>query len=264
VIGPQDRARKSEIVIGRMVGMRSVVVVALSVSIARRQCVRPMITCAFLVVLACASIAHADGKPAAPAPEPKQEEELVGGFAAGASLPINEAYALSLYFRLTDHQVIRANIGRWTPFPAGDHLGGGARENPRSEYDGGVLDVGAGWMLFAPLPIWGGPTFELGVLVRNRDTEEQHTMTEQAGISGRGERVASRQIAASALIGWSLPLHPRFFIATAVGFVAGYERGTRETERRDVGQPVSAMTHRISGMRIDGEYYIRLGVVLGE
>jgi hypothetical protein len=198
---------------------------------------------AALVVLCCASIARADVPP-------KRAQRPVGSIAAAVSMPWYwpEGFiGASAYGRMTDRLAIRADFERWDYAPT--VILGGA-DGP--SYSGVMIDYGLGLVYF-PRRLWSGLRLELGALVRDRDTLK---------VADQGlERTTtvSTIYAARGLIGWSWDVHPRVFLALAVGGARGYERG-RDRVMAFEKPTTEAWVSRGYG---SGEVYFRVGGVFG-
>jgi hypothetical protein len=156
------------------------------------------------------------------------EPYVVDGHAIGiaANEPLGwvgaAAVGASVYVAIDEHQVIRANFATWNH----SHSLG---ETPGTSDDTGgrYTDGGVSWMLF-PRKAFDGPSIELGVLARHRDTfdidDEEHDTA-----------IKSNLYAGRILVGWSWLIKQRAFISVQVGFSTGSEHGTRTVT--DISDP---------------------------
>jgi len=202
-------------------------------------------------LLATTSLAAADGKPDTPK---TTEPERDVGLAVNAPFGWHSkrAVASSGYIKLAEHHALRANVARY-------HYPGLAREVfgavQHDEVDAGprhvhIFDAGVAWMFF-PRSFCDGLSFEVGALVRRRDTRiEDDTSMETTFL-----RVSSTTLAGRAMLGWSWTVGNTMFIAVSAGLSVGYERGTEAK----VGELASLDRYSIARKATSGEGTVRFG-----
>ena len=182
--------------------------------------------------------------PAEPRPKVVPADRNV---ALTVNLPLmwGSSIGVSAVVALADHHAVRFNGSRykphffsWLPSEDGSPTG--------RNYDGSVS-----WIYF-PRRVFTGATVEVGALYRDRY---------EAYVYLRGHDnnydIASRILAAQALVGWNWRFGGTFYIATAVGASLGYEKG-RNTWIDSGG---ASMTETVAASHVGAEAYLRFGAV---
>ncbi|HEX3760370.1 MAG TPA: hypothetical protein VHW23_16755 [Kofleriaceae bacterium] len=170
--------------------------------------------------------------------------------------------AATAWVGLDAHQAIRANVARYRSSIAAAFLSGFDDEGPE-EGDvppdfGATTDLSVGWSYY-PRRVLDGASIEAELLTRfdrrrsyidgqNMAAEEHHT-----------NRYGGRL-----LVGWTWRLSDWWFLATAVGGSAGYERGHEKTYAGPGPGPGLSNHAQVSQATTSFEGYLRIGVALGQ
>jgi hypothetical protein len=182
-------------------------------------------------------------------------EETNARIALAVNAPLGwliSSLGVSAYLRLGDHVALRGNLATYRNTSWGEVFAGLSGDGGTG-FGGRVTDVGIG-AVYYPRRVWDGLTLEAGVLLRARDIYvwpefEPKTTTTSTELAGR------------LLIGWSWMIRQRAFIAFAVGFSIGREKG-QETDEPDYGQMV--VIRPVNRQQSEAEGYLRIGLVFGE
>lgn len=209
---------------------------------------------AVVVTVTLSSLLVTAAARAQPAPEANEPTVSAARPEIGVSLSFNipimwlgDAFGASISWGW-GRQALRLNVATYVPWAGGGAAALFGAEDEESS-DGGVTDVGIGWM-FYPRRLWSGATIELGGIGRFRDTSsspddadparsQTHTMT----IAGRG------------LVGWSWLFGDHVYLSVAAGLSVGYETGTERAETA----PDRMTTSDIGRVAVAPEGFMRLG-----
>lgn len=172
--------------------------------------------------------------------------------------------AATAWVGLDAHQAIRANVARYRGSLGGALLAAYSGDDEGPEIGdlppdfGATTDVSAGWSYY-PRRVLDGLSIEAELLARfdrrrsyidgqNMAAEEHHT-----------NRYGGR-----ALIGWTWRLSDWWFLATAVGWGLGYERGHEKTYAGPGPGPGLSNQAQVSRATDSFEGYLRIGLAFGQ
>ena len=167
----------------------------------------------------------------------------------------------SLYVALDKYAAVRLNAAAYK-YQANPAAGVAVAILSHDGYDeenyrkGGFVDGGASLTLF-PRRLLDGPTFEIGALVRYRDSylldwRDQLSTRESTTIAGR------------TMVGWSWTIGRQYFVSMAVGASRGFASGRGVTQDRNTYPMESEMPYRIAGWENAFECYTRIGFMFGD
>ena len=168
------------------------------------------------------------------------------------------AFGVSGYARLTDHQALRLNFAThaYGPNPTVEVITGVLFDAEfEGVYEGRINDLGAGWQYY-PRRTFDGPMLELGVLHRWGDVTQTDDFSDNEVTARDTQLQAGR-----ALAGWSWLISNSATISFAVGASYGYEHGTETTQQMRDSLP---MTCDVGEWKTTAEGYIRFGVTFGK
>ena len=164
------------------------------------------------------------------------------------------AFAASAYVGIGRHQAVRVNVASyevdpWALLLADGFVAAAGGDPGECSRGGHARDVGVGWMYFLR-ERWRGPSFELGVLGRERQTS-QCLSPFPDGFTTNEVTTSTTTIAARGLVGWSWLVADQLYLSLAAGGSVGVEWGT---ETPDV-------TSRVLRSDLEPEIFARLGWV---
>jgi hypothetical protein len=161
------------------------------------------------------------------------------------------ALAASGYVGFARHHAIRVNVARYTAYRTNPIIDVIAPDDGAGTPVGNYTDVGVAWMYF-PRALWDGPTFEVGVLGRRKDTRDMDDFGYET------TDVHTTTVAARGLVGWSWLWAHHVFASLAVGMSGGGEFGTR-TIRPEQQPMLVATTNDVAHASFAAEAFARIG-----
>lgn len=192
---------------------------------------------------------QAAATPPAPARAAVSSTGSAPQLAVATNLPLMWPHSMgaSVYLAPSRQGVLRLNLAHY------EDLAIPAEDAPTTK--GRITDVGIGWNWYL-LRRWRGPMVELGALARIRDL---HTSGEDSPTIDTD----TTEYAVRAMLGWTWMLGDHVFIASAVGYSVGYERGDeRVMDERNPRMPGSSPY--VKRRRTEPEAYLRVGWVFEE
>ena len=165
---------------------------------------------------------------------------------------LDRGFGVSAYVGFGRHHAVRANYASYPEDSQSLAIIGEIMGGDHVSYSGTVEDLGLAYVWY-PRRLWSGPTFELGVLRRAKNTSSSDE------IQGTTE-THTLDYAARGMVGWSWRFG-YFYVAVAIGLSAGRERGY-EVNTPDFETMKTTVTVDRAG--IDSEGYLRLGFALGK
>jgi len=186
------------------------------------------------------------------ADEPQQEVNVYN-LAVAVNSPLGwidgNSIGGSVYVGLTDHQVLRANVASYVGNLTTTLAEGLAGSDSASTHKGRITDGGVGWQIYSHERM-DGWMLELGPMLRVRDTQQSGDMVPQV-------TTKTSELAARALVGYSVMMGKRVFLAAAVGVSCGYEWGNEV--RKDLVRDAPDVEAAVNRPRVTAEGFIRLG-----
>ena len=161
-------------------------------------------------------------------------------------------FGVSAYVGLARHHAVRANYASYPEDGPSLSIIGEVMGGESASYSGTIDDLGLAYVWY-PRRLWSGPTFELGVLRRAKNTS---TSDEIRGTT----ETDTIDYAARGMVGWSWRFG-YFYVAVAIGVSAGRERGY-EVNTPDSSEMKTRQTVDRTG--VDTEGYLRLGFAFGK